>query len=394
MQTSKNIHFFLNEELSTFISSLNMSQFRRRYPGSHIAIHIGQAPVKTNCFDDQIFLDISEYQKISFSPVLGDEIALNIIFKKLAPLLEEKYSWGFNLFGSKVCTRFKELFQIETTLGFKLYETKVTCEDPSLRLLRTFRSIDPTNSLIISSLLQKSVKQFDQENFRLLMAETIEHKFSSQLASYKKIIIQNRATSSSAEDDTILANVASRYSLLSQMDMIPSGLIYDATLCSNEKAGIDISSLDVDEVFAKITLSVVTSINHWFTRLIFAEYLGLTKTSFTFERVIATYPRELLQEYMIRQIGELKDFVALIILSERQKSNSSALEAIAKHSRHLSPLSLVLSIHSSQANPGDEADAARIDTLKNRLRNLNSLYERIYRLCSIDIPKTDLALTL
>jgi hypothetical protein len=97
---------------------------------------------------------------------------------------------------------------------------------------------------------------------------------------------------------------------------------------------------------------------------------------------------------MIAQLEELKEFVAQVILSERQKSQIVAIEAIKKHSRRLSPLSMTLAIHTSQTTPVDADQAARIDTLKNRLRNLNSLYERIYRLCSIDIPKSDLALTL
>lgn len=394
MQNNKNIHFFFEEEISTFTDSINQNLFKRRYPGDHLAVHFGRTKVASGFFDEILFVNTDTFQKISQSPILGDEVVLNIIHKKLSHLIQEGFTWSFNLFGNKVCTAFQALFVAENFMGFNLQKQGEQCEDPGLRLLRLYMKLEKGNNLVTRSLLQKAIKQFDQETFKALLAPTIDHKLNIQVSGTKKILIENKATSFSDEDLNIISIASKHFTVMSNSILDASDLMFDATLISSGEQGINISSLDSEEAMAKISLSTVGSINKWFTRLIFAEYLGLSKTSFAFEKLIATYPKELLQEFMIAQLGELKEFVAQVILSERQRSQIIAIEAIKKHSRRLSPLSMTLAIHASQTSPSDADQAARIDTLKNRLRNLNSLYERIYRLCSIDIPKSDLALTL
>jgi hypothetical protein len=394
MQNNKNIHFFFEDEISTFTDSINQNLFKRRYPGVHFAVHFGRSNISSGFFDEILFINTDTFKKISQSPILGDEVVLNIIHKKLSHIIQEGFTWSFNLFGNKVCTTFQALLKAENFMGFNLQAQGEQCEDPSLRLMRLYMKLEKGNSLVTRSLLQKATKQFDQESFKALLAPTIDHKLNSQVSGTKKILIKNNTTSLSDEDLNIISIASKHFTVLSNSILDASDFMFDATLFSSGEQGINISSLDSEEAMAKISLSTVGSITKWFTRLIFAEYLGLSKTSFAFEKLIATYPKELLQEFMIAQLGELKDFVAQVILSERQRSQIIAIEAIKKHSRRLSPLSMTLAIHASQTNPSDADQAAKIDTLKNRLRNLNSLYERIYRLCSIDIPKSDLALTL
>lgn len=394
MQNNKSIHFFFEEEISTFTESVNQNLFKRRYPGEHFAVHFGRNKISYSFFDDIILINTDTFQKISQSPVLGDEVVLNVIHQKLSHVTSEGFTWSFNLFGNKVSTTFQALLKAENFIGFNLQKQGEQCEDPGLRLMRHYTKLENGNNLVTRSLLQKATKQFDQETFKALLAPTIDLKLNTQLSGAKKILIENKSTSFSDEDLNVISIASKHFTVMSNSTLDVSDLVFDATLISSGEQGINISYLDSDEAMAIISLSTVGSINKWFTRLIFAEYLGLSKTSFAFEKLIATYPKELLQEFMITQLGELKDFVAQVILSERQRSQIIALEAIKKHSQRLSPLSMTLAIHASQTNPNDIDQGARIDTLKSRLRNLNSLYERIYRLCSIDIPKSDLALTL
>jgi hypothetical protein len=390
MQNNKNIHFFYEDEISIFTESINQNLFKRRYPGVHLAVHLGRSNISSAFFDEILFVNTDTFQKISQSPILGDEVVLNIIHKKFSNLIQEGFTWSFNLFGNKVCTTFQALLLAENHMGFKGEQ----CEDPSLRLMRLYMKLEKGNSLVARSLLQKAIKQFDQENFKAFLAPTIDHKLNTQVSGTKKILIENKTTSFSDEDLNIISIASKHFTVLSNSILDASDFMFDATLFSSGDQGVNISSLDLEEAMAKISLSTVGSINKWFVRLIFAEYLGLSKTSFALEKLIATYPKEMLQEFMIAQIGELKDFVTQVILSERQSNQIIAMEAIKKHSCRLTPLSMILAIHASQTNLSDADQSAKIVTLKNRLRSLNSLYERIYRLCAIDIPKSDLALIL
>ncbi len=394
MQNSKNIHFFFENDINTFISATTEALFKRRHPGSHIAIHIGQKNHTNNFFNETIFINLAEVQKISFSPVLGDEISLSFIYNKLSLIINDSFSVGFNLFGNCACTAFQDLFKIENHVGFHIENEKEICDDANLRLMRMYESIQPGANLVTNSLIQKAIKQFDQEQFKALLGATIDHKLNAKQTSTKKMLVSNTVEVLSSQDQAILDLAEKNFSVFNIFDSHFKEYIYDASLVSEGVEGINISSLDKEEVMTEIILSTTRSINLWFTQLIFTDYLGLTKTSFAIEKLIATYPKNLLQDFMIYQLGELKEFVAQIILSERQKTQLLAIEAITKHSARLSPLSMTLLIHASQVNSVDQEKTAKIDTLKNRLRNLNSLYERIYRLCSIDIPKTDLALTL
>lgn len=394
MQNTKNIHFFFEDEISTFTNAINHGQFKRRYPGKHVAVAFCQSEITNNFFDEVIHINTEDFQRISFSPILGDEIALNIIYQKLSPFTQDSYAWSFNLFGNSVCNAFQQLFACENNLGFISRSSADHCDDPSLRILKSYLKTNKGNCLVSNSLLQKALKQFDQENFKSYLLSTVEHKFNTKILPTKKILIADLTETKTIEDENIISNAAQIFCVVNTKDENFNNYIFDASLVSKGTEGINISSLDFEEVLASINSSLLKSINQWFVRLILAEYLSLPKTSFAFEKIIATYPKSLLQDFMISQLSELKEFVAQIILSERNKNQLTAVEALNKYSSKHSPLAMTLMIHASQIEPNEAERIAKIETLKSRLRNLNSLYERIYRLCSIDIPKSDLALTL
>lgn len=391
MQNFNNIHFFFNKELSLFTQSIDKTSFSRRFLGKHLAVHVGSSEIETDLFDEVIFIHINTLQKICFSPILGEEVALHLLAQKLKPYTDEIYGNSFNLFGHTLCSSLANLFESETRIGFQNENGQEVCSDHLLRLLKLYRKMDQNEEFISRSLIQKSLKQFDQESLKNSFGKTIEHKLLSQKVALKKIIILNKVKTQSAIDEKIIEEVRTFFTLIDGQDEGHSDFFPDATLSSQPSQGIDISTLDSEEVLGRISLSITASINSWFMRNMFIDYLGLTKTSYSVERLISTYPREILQEFLILQVSQLKELVGCLVASERQKNLNIAKDAVSLFAYQNTPLGMALIIHLSQSS---NDSTSYVESLKNRLRSLNSLYERIFRLCSIELPKNDLALTL
>ena len=392
MQNSNNIHFFFNNELLLFTQSVDKSSFRRRYLGRHIAFHLGTKEVESDFFDEVVYLHINTFQKICFSPILGDEVALNMLALKLKSHYDNAFQNCFNLFGHPACSSLANLFESETKIGFQTIEGNEICSDNLLRFLKLYRKIDQGEDFIHKSLIQKSLKQFDQESLKNSFGKTIEHKFQSHKIPLKKVIILNKVKSESAIDEKIVKEVSNFFSVINDQDYNCNEYYPDAIMSSHPSEGIDVSTLDPEEVLGRISISISSSINSWFMRNIFIDYLGLTKTSFSVERLISTYPKEILQEFLLLQVSQLKEMVGCLVASERQKNPELAKSAVNVFSQQNTPLGMALIIHLSQNNSNNSN--SDVESLKNRLRSLNSLYERIFRLCSIELPKNDLALTL
>ena len=391
MQNSKNIHLFFGKEKKLFLKSIDAEAFKRRYVGNNISIHISSSKQEDDFFDEEIFINIDYFQKICFSPVLGEEVAINQLANKLYAQTLERHSHCFNLFGHPICNALVHSFSVEVCVGFQS-TSQATCNDNILNLLRLYRKSDQAHGIISSSLIQKSLKQFDQERFKRTFSSTVDHKQVSPRNSLKKIIINNKVTSNSDVDAMIISDVRKYFTVLDDSLFMELDLIPDAIISNDSSEGIDISTLDSEETMGRISLSIASSLNNWFVKNIFIDYLGLTKTSFGIERLISTYPKEMLQEYLLFQVSQLKELVNCLLASERLYQPETAQSAIDSFSKQNTPLGLTLLIHLSQNT--DQNQSPRLETLKNRLRTLNSLYERIFRLCSIEMPKNDLVLTL
>jgi hypothetical protein len=159
--------------------------------------------------------------------------------------------------------------------------------------------------------------------------------------------------------------------------------------------GHNIADITVDELTEKLSDILPLSFAKWAALSFLFDYLGSSKCSLLAEKILARYERQALQPFLHHEVMQLRDF-AKGMLDNIRRPDAEAIRLLEVQLAEKAGLlgfvaGIELSLSERLDNLITEQDLAQ---LKRRLRSLNEFYERLHRACTIEIPKTDLALTL
>jgi hypothetical protein len=418
----ENLHLLLDRDSNQYYEGINFEQIRKKMPGNHIAV-IDQRhhPLETISreFDSVYMIDIDFIQRISFSKLIGDENAFIVFKRQVERFSNTKWGRVINLTGSEVNNAIMGLLSADYFLGHEFDGNKSICNTPPLSLLRILKRYKVNTDIIEKILIQKSIKQLELADFEKTLNNLYLFKNKQKETPTKKIII---GVILSVQDEINLETLKcldSYFTLIPQNEFSKgffekneiqidgqalsiAGInnFLDAVVTTEKKTNksghISISSNGIDEVIELFTSKLENTLEGWTMLSFIFEYVGSSKASLMCEKIMSTYQKKLVHEYLLKEISYLKSFVKIMLESTKSSSLPSN-ELISKFwEQNPCALTGVSAIEISQRKEiGSYLKTPQdIASLKTRLRSLNNHYERIFRSCTIELPKSDLSLVL
>lgn len=424
LNNTKFLHLLLDDFNCTEINTIDPHTLKKKYPGEHIALTRCENFEKlkeTGLFHDIITIDVRFIQKASFSPILGDSIAFKFLFKSLFPISQAVWTKIFNYNSGPLNNSLTAILGSGQVIGIEVKGDETLCNQSPLKLKQIITDWGLADTTLNSWLVRKSLCQLDISPIERVVSAVLEHK-SNKSPGELKGLLAGVALESSGEDvqealqfahetftlvslnplsSKVLGNL--NLSFIDWTDKDPeSGLLLDMELVNFElkeshwSRSIDVrgkSSDELSDIFADV---LSKNFSKWSSLAFLFDYLGSAKLALACEKIISKYDRRFIAAHLQDEISALKTF-AKILLDSIRKQGSQSQEALTQHfSSTPSTISFVaaieLSLHPSLL-PLYRNDSDLL-AIKSRMRNLNSYYERIHKACNIDLPKSDLALTL
>jgi hypothetical protein len=424
LNNTRYLHVMLGADAPSRMAVLNQHQLKRKYPGEHIAL-ARQEDVEQiralDFFQEVHALDQAYLQKAAFSPLLGDSTAFNVLWDCVYPLTQCTWARVFNLGGTPIETAVASLFNPTTVIGAVNHAGQIQCHDSPLKLARLLSDWKMSHPSIKGALHKKSLQQLEFGSIERALQQLGELKSLKTGNALKTVVLGIRLTDSTmvqtptleflAQVFTLVALDASTRNALSALaiDTVdwsdrPSEdslfldlIVHDSTQGEDFwQQTIDVRNKSCDELTDRLAEILPTNLTKWSCLAFLFDYLGQPKLALQSEKILTRYDRQALQPFLYQEVLNLKDFAKVLLEGLRKQGtvhHSVLQDYWATRPAVLSFVSAIELSLSPSLSPMFRNDQDVI-LVKNRLRLLNGFYERIHKACTLDIPKTDLALTL
>ncbi len=423
LNNTRHLHIILNAASLHSFAKLNLALLKRKFPGEHVVL-LGSDNIDEarglDFFHEFHVLDCQFIQKSAFSPLLGDATAFAALWETVKPLTESKWMRIFNLGGTPCETALASLFQAPI-LGPERKNAQSLCQDSPLKLQQLLWQWKMNEPWLQNILQRRSLHQLDftsiekslqqvtdlrshkgEERVRGVLAgvrltgdERVEPATLDFLQQLFRLVALDTAT---AQQLTALgikhidwSQTPAEEALL--LDLIIQDVSGKETFWHHP---IDIRDKLPEDLTDKIAELVPRNFSKWACLSFFFDYLAQPRLALMSEKMLTRYDRLTLQPFLHQEVLALKDF-AKLLLDGIRRQGSGKLDVLTQYwESHPSILSFVAAIELS-LHPAlrpifrNDQDVLAV---KNRLRTLNALYERLHKAFTLEMPKTDLALTL
>lgn len=424
LNNTKYLHLLLDKSAPSLAECIDAHQLKRKFPGEHVALvrqnHMAEIQA-LDLFHDVISIDLDYLQRSAFSPILGDVTAFSVFWTTLKPIVDRKWSRLFNLSGDKLSTQVTALFENVPVTGCFLSSEAMLCAESPLKLTHLLDQWNLDHPLINDMLVRRALNQLDlgpvEKQLRLVSGLKMKHPRGD----LKSILAGIRLTSNNPDDtasieflhqifqlvalDQVTADILRERNLhfhdwsetAPELELFLDMIIVDKDLRSPSwNRTLNVSGQDPDELTDKIADIIPKNFTKWACLSFLFDYLGQTKLAHNCEQIIARFDKNTLAPYLHQDVLALKGFAKILLEGLRRQgfTRDNLLEDY--WSTHPGTLSFIAAIELSlqpSVNPLFRSDAD-VMAIKNRLRTLNQFYERTHKACTLDMPITDLALTL
>jgi hypothetical protein len=401
MLLERHLHLLLSPGDVAALEGLDADHFRRRFPGEHVAlVSIAEADAAraTDWFSEVRVLDLTFVQRVAYHPVLGDDIAFHHFQAVLAPLTGEGWGRIFNWSGSPLATALVPLLR-GNPVGRQARGAGEICAEPPLKaalLLERWQLLHP---VLTGWLRAKTVGQVPWETIERDLVPVAQAKGGKHAHPLKSLVVvvpvgavalaqrewlEQLFTVVEAPADSATAWLA---------DMVVGTTAAPAHPWSNN---ISTEALDPEALSARLGVLVPRALAKWTALAVLFDYLGNPRLSLAAEKILGRFDHDALHQFLASEILALKAFTKPLLEGMRRPAPDAgaALENFwGAHAGSVAfacaiELSLRPSVVPLLTGDGDWA------AVRSRMRSLNQFYERLHRTSALELPKTDLALTL
>lgn len=406
IENTRQLHLMLGKGTVQALGSLNAHQFKKKYPGEHVALVREEDRAQAellNIFSEVHTLNVAYLQRSSFSPLLGDEIAFNHLHQSLAPLVEQKWTRLFNSRGRGIDSALSELFKTQQHVGVFTAVHERKCQEPTLKLQSLLDQWGMGHPTIQKWLLSKAYGQLDWTGTELALQKIIETKHAKNTNGIKNITVGINVATARIQDEEKFRLLDQLFTVI-DLNAVDEDLAlfvdFIVTPTGMERKfwnyAIKLEQVDTETLSNLLPDALSRNLVKWTALSALFDYLGNARAALASEKILSRYDREALQTFLIDQVLALKAFARILLDGLRKQGSEirGPLEAYwASSPGSIAFTSAIeLSLHSSVIpllrNDQD------VLAVKKRMRTLNQFYERLHRATALEIPKTDLELTL
>lgn len=400
-ETPRHLHLMLNAQAMELSLSVFGTAFCKKYPGEHIAL-VGknqEESARVSGFFQEIHvLDSYFIRQCATHPIIGDESAFHFFQKTLEPLVAQRWNSLFNLSGHTTNTALTPLFSATRIVGTRHVEDGTRCPEPQLKLIAQLTQAKMSNPLLERLLAHKALGQLDlsvAEQWITRMAD-LRQRATDPLKAVVLGYTDDLGTQKGLYDH-----------LFTLVDLrgeeAESSLYVDAVLRSGIAnhdeyftPTINARETDYGDLETRIGEVLHCAVGKWICFSFLFDSLGNARLALAAEKIVSRFPHDILRDYLNGELGRLKETAKALLEEMRRPAPYTGKTLIAAWRGGPGPIpfacTLETSLHSDvEKSISNEQD---LKALKNRLKQLNQFYERCYRATALEIPKTDLALTL
>ena len=402
MLLERHLHLLLSAGDAAALAGLDREHFRRRFPGDHVALTMAaEANAARACglFADVLVLDLAFIQKVAFHPVLGDDLAFHHFQNELAPLTIEGWGRIFNWSGSSLATALVPLLR-GNAIGCQYRGDGAVCTEPPLKaalLLSRWRLLHP---ILDGWLRAKTVGQVPWEAIEQGLAPVAQVKGVKHDHPLKSlVVVVPPATEITADQRDWLGQI---FTLIEApldgpaawfADMVVGESRFPSHPWDNHLSG---EALDPEALSARLGVLVPRALAKWTALAVLFDYLGGARLSLVAEKIIGRYDHDALHQFLAGEVHALKAFTKPL-LDGLRRPGPGAAEALENFwETHPGSVAFASAIELSLRPAVEPLLSGEGDwqAVKARMRALNQFYERLHRASALELPKTDLALTL
>jgi hypothetical protein len=403
IENARQLHLFLGKDALRILDDINLSLFKKKYPGDHVALVRPEdkaAAEAIGFFSEVHTLNLSYIQRSSFSPLLGDEVAFNHFFESLKPLTSQKWFRLFNLKGSIIDSAISELFHAQAVIGTCAKGNERRCQEAPLKLLALLEQWGMGHPALKKWLTTKTFGQLDWTSTEVSLQRVIDCKNQKTNNSLKALMVGVDVTQMRATHPAELNLLEQFFTVvdLSKQDPVMA-LFVDLVVESKTSKwnySHSLNHMDPDSLSEALPEAIERSLNKWACLSALFDYLGNARAALAAEKIMARYDRDSLQQFLFSQVMGLKTFARILLDGIRRQGSDIKGPLETYWSGHANIISfnsaIELSLHSS-VTPLLRNDQDVL-AIKRRMRTVNQFYERLHRASALEIPKTDLELTL
>lgn len=394
------LHILTGKKSGELLASLDLGHMRKRYVGDHVALTnaSNESMVReSGLFNEVHVLDMNLVQRCSFSPLLGDEVGFRYFYQAMGPLASQTWTRVLNLSGDSLGASLAAIIPHKASTGCVGQGIQEKCTEAPLKLARMLDNWKIGHSAIQQWLTAKTLGQLDWAAIECAIMPIAETKGRKDQNVLKSLHIGIRPGILDNDQRQRLEQI---FTVSEAIGDNVEDLFFDAIVCNDSSVPafqrISVNQLDSETLADMLGSLVPQALSKWTTLAFLFDYLGNPRLALISEKILARYDRETLQMFLKSEVGFLKHFAKPLLDSMRKSSPdtlSNISQSLTDHGStiaFLSAMELSLSPSLSPIIRGDNELVA----LKNRMRSLNQFYERLHRATALELPKTDLALTL
>ncbi len=398
----RNLHLLTSKGAVTLMGTLQVPALRKKYPGRHVALvrptEVEQV-LAAGTFDEVLSLDLSFVQKCAFSPLHGDDTAFHFFQRALEPVTSLRWERVFNLGGGSLDAAIAAILEAGATVGARAEGVRMECAEPTLKLARILETWGVSDPRCHAWLAAKALGQLEWTVTERSFARVGEVKAAKPDSPFKTIVV---GWDAGATDSAERERLARLFTLLDLEGADPALRLFVDFTYGGESGGgawearLTATDVDPDVLPDRLAELLPLAMRKWICLSFLFDYLGNAKLALAAEKILGRYEREALGPFLLQEVLSLRDFSKALLGGARRIGEESAEELESLWQNHRGTLAFVSAVELS-LQPGlaplvrGERD---VQAVRQRLRSLNHFYERVHRATTLEIPKTDLALTL
>jgi hypothetical protein len=424
LNNTKYLHLLLSSSSTAIAEGLDAHQLKRKFPGEHIALVRSESRdiiLALGIFHQVHEIDIEFMQKSAFSPLLGDATSFKVLWNTLMPLVQEKWARIFNLSCERLETSVASLFGNTPVLGACRKENITLCHESPLKLSSLLNQWGMSHSLIDQFLYRKALNQIDISAVETFLKKVYGYKSAHSRGDLKAILVGMSLSNNNPDDRASIEFIGQLFTLISldtkTSDILENyGLNYidwsdtnpdlelfldmnvtdSIQMAKDWDRSLNISGKDPDELTEKIAGIIPSNFSKWACLSFLFDYLGYAKLAHGSEQMITRYDKNSLAPFLHQDVLALKGFAKILLEGLRRQGLTNNNLLADYWSQNPGTLSFICAIELSLQPSLDPLFRNDHDVMaiKNRLRSLNHFFEKMHKACTLEMPTTDLALTL